>query len=112
MSKLKRPSIEIYCSSEDQKEEIKALAQERGMSVSKFLIEMAFSNGRDSGARRRAEGALANSQLHWKLGEMAERLLDRTDLSTVEKANLHELIQDTRREIALKRLQYRAQEIL
>jgi hypothetical protein len=112
MAKQKRPTIEIYCSSEDQKEEIKALAQERGMSVSRFLVEMAFSNGRDTGARRRAEGALVNSNLHWKLGEIAERLLDRTDFSTTEKADLHNLIQDTRREIALKRLQYQVEESL
>ncbi|WP_348251998.1 hypothetical protein [Leptolyngbya sp. FACHB-1515] len=110
MGQKSRPSIEIYCTSEAQKDELKAIARERGLSVSRFLLNLAFANGRDVGARRRAEGALLNFDVYWQLGLMAQRLLDRSEFTDQEKAELHELIQQTRREIALKRLYDRTEE--
>ncbi|HEY9909437.1 MAG TPA: hypothetical protein V6D18_17740 [Thermosynechococcaceae cyanobacterium] len=99
----RRPTIEIYCESEEQKQQINALAAERGLSTSKFLIGLTFSNGRDVGARRRTEGALVNAQLYGRIGEISDQLQDHADWQPQEKAELIALMRETQRLIALHR---------
>lgn len=106
----RRPTIELYCESDAQKQAINVLAAERGLSTSQFLIQLALANGRDVGARRRTEGAIINAQLYGRLGEMAELLRDRSDWQPRQQSELIALIQATQRSIALHRRDRPSQE--
>ncbi|MBD2088301.1 hypothetical protein H6F67_00225 [Microcoleus sp. FACHB-1515] len=107
-----RPSIEIYCESLEQKQQIKTLATQRGLSVSQFLIQLAFANGRDVGARRRSEEVLTNADLYRQLIELNQTLQAQHQADpTLLKAAI-DLLDQLGQELVLKRLEHRAQQLV
>lgn len=109
-AKPRRPTIELYCESDEQKQQINALAAARGLSTSKFLIGLAFANGRDVGARRRAEATLTNADLYQQLQQLNQTLHHCT---SADPALLHQaiaLLEDLGRELVLRRLEQQARQ--
>lgn len=109
--KKRRPSIEIYCESLDQKQQIQTMAMQRGLSVSQFLIQLAFANGRDVGARRRSEEVLTNAHLYRQLIELNQILQGQHEADPDLLKAAIDLLDQLGQEIVLKRLEHRAQQL-